>query len=85
MINGNGVAPNIRVPLSAEQEHVLFALRTSENAKPEDERNMIKSKDAQMMRAIDAIKGVMIYAQQTGPKVEAGKKVISPVIPSVTK
>jgi hypothetical protein len=26
------------------------------------------------MRAIDALKGVMIYAQQTSPKVEAVKK-----------
>ena len=74
VINGNGVAPNIRVPLSVEQEHVLFALRASENVKPEDERNMIKSKDAQMLRAIDALKGVMIYAQQTGPKVEPVRK-----------
>ena len=24
VINGNGVSPNIRVPLSAEQEHVLL-------------------------------------------------------------
>jgi carboxyl-terminal processing protease len=73
VIHGNGVTPNIRVPVSAEQERSLFAAR-SENVKPEDEKNLIKSKDPQMLRAIDALKGVMIYAQQNGPKPEAVKK-----------
>jgi carboxyl-terminal processing protease len=73
VIHGNGVAPNIRVPMSAEQERSLFASR-SENIKPDDEKNLIKSKDPQMLRAIDALKGVMIYAQQSGPKPEAVKK-----------
>jgi hypothetical protein len=27
-----------------------------------------------MMRAIDALKGVMIYAEQTAPKVDGAKK-----------
>jgi carboxyl-terminal processing protease len=74
VIHGNGVAPNIRVSMSPEQERALFALRSSDNAKPEDDKNLIKSKDPQMLRAIDALKGVMIYAQQTGPKPEAVKK-----------
>jgi carboxyl-terminal processing protease len=73
VIHGNGVAPNIRVPISAEQERSLFASR-SENLKPDDEKNLIKSKDPQMLRAIDALKGVMIYAQQSGPKPDAVKK-----------
>jgi carboxyl-terminal processing protease len=73
VIHGNGVAPNIRVPMSADQERSLFALR-SENVKPEDEKNLIKTKDPQMLRAIDALKGVMIYAQQNTPKPEAVKK-----------
>jgi carboxyl-terminal processing protease len=73
VIHGNGVAPNIRVPISAEQERSLFASR-SENIKPDDEKDLIKTKDPQMLRAIDALKGVMIYAQQSGPKAEAVKK-----------
>jgi len=51
VIQGNGVAPNIRVAMTPEQERALFALR-----------------------AIDALKGVMIYAQQNAPKAEAVKK-----------
>jgi len=49
-------------------------LRNAENVKPEDERSIIKAKDPQMLRAIDALKGVMIYAQQNAPKAEAVKK-----------
>src|SRR5437868_786375 len=74
VIQGNGVTPNIRVPMSAEQERALFALRSAENIKPDEEKNIIKTKDPQMLRAIDALKGVMIYAQQNAPKLDAVKK-----------
>jgi carboxyl-terminal processing protease len=74
VIQGNGVTPNIRVAMTAEQERALFALRNAENVKPEDEKNIIKAKDPQMLRAIDALKGVMVYAQQNAPKAEAVKK-----------
>ena len=73
-IHGNGVTPNIRVPMTAEQERALFALRSDDNFKPEDEKNLIKTKDPQMLRAIDALKGVMIYAQQNAPKAQGAKK-----------
>jgi carboxyl-terminal processing protease len=74
VIQGNGVTPNIRVAVTAEQERALFALRNAENVKPEDEKSIIKTKDPQMLRAIDALKGLMIYAQQSAPKAEAVKK-----------
>jgi carboxyl-terminal processing protease len=74
VIQGNGVAPNIRVAMTAEQERALFALRNADNAKPEDEKSIIKTRDPQMLRAIDALKGLMIYAQQSAPKAEAVKK-----------
>jgi carboxyl-terminal processing protease len=73
VIHGNGVTPNIVVPMTAEQERTLFAQR-SENLKPDDEKNLIKSKDVQLMRAIDALKGVMIYADAGAPKAEKAKK-----------
>jgi carboxyl-terminal processing protease len=73
-IHGNGVAPNIRVPMSAEQERVLFALRSGEGVKPEEDKEIIKTRDPQMLRAIDALKGVMIYAQENADKAEAVKK-----------
>src|SRR6266403_2614185 len=74
VIHGNGVTPNIRVGMTAEQERALYGLRNAGNVKPDDEINIIKTKDPQMLRAIDALKGVMIYAQQSAPKAEAVKK-----------
>jgi len=74
VIQGNGVTPNIRVGMTAEQERALYGLRNAGNVKPDDETNIIKTKDPQMLRAIDALKGVMIYAQQSAPKAEAVKK-----------
>src|ERR1700720_2446261 len=74
VIHGNGVSPNIRVPMSAEQERLLFALRSAENMKPEEEKNLITMRDPQLLRAIDALKGVMIYAEQNAPKNRPIKK-----------
>src|ERR1700693_2221208 len=75
VIHGNGVTPNIRVPMSVDQERQLFTARSSgDTIKPDEDKNFIKSTDPQMLRAIDALKGVMIYAQQNAPKAEAIKK-----------
>ena len=74
VIHANGVVPNIRVPMTHEQERALFAMRSADHVKPEEEKNIIKTKDPQMLRAIDALKGVMVYAQETAPKVEPVKK-----------
>jgi carboxyl-terminal processing protease len=64
VIHGNGVMPNIRVPMSIDQERSLFVSRSSEALKPQEEKELIKAKDPQMLRAIDALKGVMIYAER---------------------
>src|SRR3989449_4399129 len=75
VIHGNGVTPNIRVPMNVEQERQLFVARSSgDTIKPEEDKNFIRSTDPQMLRAIDALKGVMIYAQQNAPKGEPIKK-----------
>ena len=74
VIQGNGVTPNIRVAVTADQERSLSALRNSGNMKPEEEKSIIKARDPQMLRAIDALKGVMIYAQENAPKAQAAKK-----------
>jgi carboxyl-terminal processing protease len=74
VIHGNGVTPNIRVPMSADQERALFALRSAESLKPEEEKNLIKMRDPQLLRAIDALKGVMVYAQENSPKAGPVKK-----------
>jgi carboxyl-terminal processing protease len=75
VIHGNGVTPNIRVPMNPEQERLLFAARSSgDTIRADEDKNFIKSNDPQMLRAIDALKGVMIYAQQNAPRGEPIKK-----------
>ncbi len=74
VIQGNGVIPNIRVPLSPDQERAVATLRNDDKVPGAEATAIIKTKDLQMMRAIDALKGVMIYAQQAAPKIEAVKK-----------
>ena len=46
VIHGNGVVPNIRVAMTAEQERALFALRNREH-EAGGEKNLIKTKDPQ--------------------------------------
>ncbi len=74
VIQGNGVVPNIRVPLTLEQERAVAALRNNDKIKPEEATAVIRSKDLQLLRGIDALKGVMIYAQQIAPSGAAVKK-----------
>ncbi len=74
VIQGNGVTPNIRVPMTPEQERALFMLRNAGSISARDETRFIKTKDPQMLRAIDALKGVMIYAERNAPKTGAIKK-----------
>src|SRR5213595_3228179 len=72
VIHGNGVTPNIAVPMTAEQEHALFVARNND-AKIGDEKTQVRSREPQMLRAIDDLKGVMIYAQENSPKSDAKK------------
>jgi carboxyl-terminal processing protease len=74
VIQGNGVVPNILVPLTSEQDRAVAALRNNDKIQSAEATGLIKEKDLQMMRGIDALKGVMIYAQQTSPKIDAVKK-----------
>jgi carboxyl-terminal processing protease len=69
VIHGNGVTPNIAVPMTAEQERALFVSRNADT-KTEDEKTQIPTRDPQMLRAIDALKGVMVYAQQNARRAE---------------
>ena len=73
-IQANGVVPNIVVPLSPDQGRAVAALRNSDKMEAPEAIDLIKARDLQLMRSIDALKGVMIYAQQTAPKLNAVKK-----------
>jgi carboxyl-terminal processing protease len=74
VIQGNGVVPNILVPLTPEQDRAVSNLRNDAKISPAEATSLIKTKDLQLMRGIDALKGVMIYAQQNPPKSTTVKK-----------
>jgi carboxyl-terminal processing protease len=74
VIQGNGVVPNILVPLTPEQERAVATMRSNDKIPTPEANSLIKTKDLQLMRGIDALKGVMIYAQQTAPKGNSVKK-----------
>ena len=59
--------------ISELQKYLEFAL-TGGILSPDEEKNLIKTKDPQLVRAIDALKGVMLYANEAAPKPDAAKK-----------
>ncbi|HYY31269.1 MAG TPA: S41 family peptidase [Chthoniobacterales bacterium] len=63
VIHEKGVAPNIRASLSPDEERALI-LRHRDGVLSQDEQAFVaEQKDPQLDRAIDALKGAMIYNQ----------------------
>jgi carboxyl-terminal processing protease len=63
VIHEKGVIPNIRASLSPDEERALI-LRRRDGALSRDEQAFVaEQKDPQLDRAIDALKGAMIYNQ----------------------
>ena len=69
VIHEHGVTPTIRATLAPEQERLLMLLRREEAPDEELKKQLSHFRDTQLERAVDALKGVMIYAQRrTEPK-----------------
>ena len=62
VIHEKGVSPNIHVPMTLEQEQMLLTQRREEVLPEPDRKHAAEFRDAQLERATDAIKGVMIYS-----------------------
>ncbi len=71
VIHEHGVAPTIRATLSAEQERLLMMQRREETGVDTDRKELANFRDTQLERAVDALKGVMIYAEKTGGQKKA--------------
>ncbi|HEV7867010.1 MAG TPA: S41 family peptidase [Chthoniobacteraceae bacterium] len=68
VIHERGVSPTIRATLSSEQERMLMVQR-NEEAMTEAQRTELQSfRDTQLERAVDALKGVMIYGEKAAGK-----------------
>jgi carboxyl-terminal processing protease len=65
VIHEHGVAPNIRATLTPEQDRQLLLARRDDGSLSDGEkRELAGFHDAQLERAADALKGVMIYASR---------------------
>ncbi|MBV9127458.1 MAG: S41 family peptidase [Verrucomicrobia bacterium] len=64
VIHEHGVEPTIRATMTAEQERALYARRNGDGpavgASPDDPQQ----RDNQLERALDALKGMLVYKQQ---------------------
>ena len=66
VIHENGITPNIQASLTVDQERALL-LRRRERPLTTDEQKLVsEQRDSQLDRAVDALKGVMIYSQNGG-------------------
>jgi carboxyl-terminal processing protease len=62
VIHEHGVEPTIRATLTPEQEQALMAQRRDEAPGEAPRKTATHLRDTQLERAVDALKGVMIYA-----------------------
>jgi carboxyl-terminal processing protease len=63
VIHEKGITPNIKASLSPDQERALILRRRDGPLSPDEQKFVNEQKDTQLDRAVDALKGVMIYNQ----------------------
>ncbi len=71
VIHEHGVSPTIRATLSPEQERMLLLQRREEVLDDAARRELASFRDTQLERAVDALKGVMIYAERVSAEKRA--------------
>src|SRR5260370_36014635 len=67
VIHEKGITPNIKASLSPDQELALVLRRRDGPLSPDEHKIVNEEKDPQLDRAVDALKGVMIYNQNDKP------------------
>jgi carboxyl-terminal processing protease len=70
VIHEHGVTPNIHATLTPDEERLLLLSRREDQIllSDDDKRDLASFRDPQLDRAVDALKGVMIYAERSGQK-----------------
>ena len=77
VIHQHGVTPTIRATLTVEQERALNAKRNNAEQQPagdDAKRDYGDAADPQLERALDALKGMMIYKQQVAARKDGEKR-----------
>lgn len=71
-IHENGVVPNIVAPLTPAQEQQLFQWFGRSTLDPEEQKRLENYTDPQLVRAVDAMKGALVYAKTLAAGAGAG-------------
>jgi carboxyl-terminal processing protease len=66
VIHEHGVSPTIVAPMSPEQERALIISRREDLTDEQRKKDLAAFRDTQLDRAVDALKGVLVFAQRTG-------------------
>ena len=75
VIHQHGVTPTIRATMTMDQERALAARRNGDQPAGDDaKRDYGDTGDPQLERALDALKGMMIYKQQLASRQAAEKR-----------
>ncbi len=82
-IHENGVIPNIVASLTPKEEEQLAQWFNRESASPEERKKLEKFQDLQLIRAVDAMKGALVYSDRkngsgAGAAKEPAKEAASP-------
>jgi carboxyl-terminal processing protease len=78
VIHEHGITPDIVVPMSDEEEAALIFKRAPgglESLRPEDRARVENIQDAQLERAKDLIKGILLYSERINNKTPTPEKV----------
>ncbi len=77
VIHGEGITPDITVPLTDEEERDILLRRTTggiESLEEKDRARVSASEDPQLERAMDLLKGINLFTMPTPPADKAAKK-----------
>jgi carboxyl-terminal processing protease len=73
VIHEEGITPDIRVPLTPEEEQIIQLKRTPgglESLDEKDRERVVKSRDPQLDRALDLLKGIVLYTERAPEREE---------------
>jgi carboxyl-terminal processing protease len=71
-IHEHGVAPDIRIALTLEEEARIYRARQRRDTPEVDFGKTPKVEDPQLNRAVDALTGVLLYSGKTGATPDKG-------------
>ncbi len=66
LIHEHGIAPTIRAGMTSEQERQLMVSRRENLTEEQRKKDLSGFRDTQLERAVDSLKGVLVYRERTG-------------------